>query len=743
MKKMIQDRKTNFYGFLILVMAGVLMLSDCGRQNRGAEEPLIRYAAAFTDLEFPRDAYTYSNSSASVLCGRTMDEKTGEVRFYKKDLNEDAPVVEIVPYGKVCEATEEIERCLFCVDEDGHLYVIWEIISEQYEMQYFLCKYDEDGQVLIQKDVTEQIVNAEKWTLKGIVIDDAERIYIVCDFTILLYDRDGEYQGEVADSVDRGSIWAYGKGRDGKVYYTKYPLVDSGEWKGEWELVEVDFEGRKKGATYKGYPEVFEGIFFDHLIAGVQHDFLVSDGGYLYGYQMESQTLEKIFKWSDVEISGKDVICLCEQENGDILAVESMTSKLLVRLTETEEEKEKIIITLGGVAGQNYEELEKKIIQFNRIQDEYRVELKTYGESWDFNNLNSNIESKDGMQAMTLELVSGKGPDLIAYNGNFPIYAEKGMLEDLNEYLEKSAVLSREDYLESALDMFTFDDKLVAIPTYFTLPTLYGYTDQVGEERGRSIREFLGLIREDQEMALLDVPDSINLFIFLCRPLVSSFIDWDNKTCFFNSEEFRRLLKFAKDAPKVRHVEGAWAEGYWPELGTDYLLATGNISNVTGTIGLLASQREITFIGYPIEEGEGTYLHVYTNQYNIGISSQSQHKEGAWKFLEYLYSTVGEGNPLFYIGLPAKKSYLAQYLNDLVGTKLTVDGEEYSISEDDIEFIRDMIKNAIPDRINLYANTVCDIIYEEAEAYFKGDKPIEEVTKIIQNRVRLYLNEGL
>jgi multiple sugar transport system substrate-binding protein len=34
-----------------------------------------------------------------------------------------------------------------------------------------------------------------------------------------------------------------------------------------------------------------------------------------------------------------------------------------------------------------------------------------------------------------------------------------------------------------------------------------------------------------------------------------------------------------------------------------------------------------------------------------------------------------------------------------------------------------------------------DIITEEASAYFAGDKSAEEVTKLIQNRVTIYLGE--
>lgn len=34
------------------------------------------------------------------------------------------------------------------------------------------------------------------------------------------------------------------------------------------------------------------------------------------------------------------------------------------------------------------------------------------------------------------------------------------------------------------------------------------------------------------------------------------------------------------------------------------------------------------------------------------------------------------------------------------------------------------------------------IISEEAESYYQGQKTVDEVAKIIQSRIRIYVNEG-
>ena len=66
-------------------------------------------------------------------------------------------------------------------------------------------------------------------------------------------------------------------------------------------------------------------------------------------------------------------------------------------------------------------------------------------------------------------------------------------------------------------------------------------------------------------------------------------------------------------------------------------------------------------------------------------------------------------------------------------------GEYFEVSEQDISMIESLISDAAPG--NMADQTVTGIINEEAEAYFSGDKTLEETQKIIQDRVGTYLAE--
>ena len=238
---------------------------------------------------------------------------------------------------------------------------------------------------------------------------------------------------------------------------------------------------------------------------------------------------------------------------------------------------------------------------------------------------------------MTLELVAGKGPDLIVQNNYFPAYAKQGVLEDLSSYLEKSEILSKDDYLASALALTTFYDKLVALPAYFDLQTCYGFTDQIGEETGRSFEEFLKLDAEYPDIPLFPYPDSRNALLYL-MDVVYSFVDWENGTCDFESESFKTFLEFCNSCYIDIHggtIDISQTDLY--SLVDTSSLSIDRLMYLKAYAQAFCGGREMTFIGYPVEEGSGNYLTAGYEHYSIGISALSKHKEGAWAFLEYLH----------------------------------------------------------------------------------------------------------
>ena len=65
--------------------------------------------------------------------------------------------------------------------------------------------------------------------------------------------------------------------------------------------------------------------------------------------------------------------------------------------------------------------------------------------------------------------------------------------------------------------------------------------------------------------------------------------------------------------------------------------------------------------------------------------------------------------------------------------------EIYASTESDVTMLKDLIEKAESTKSS--SVVIKDIIREEAMAYFSGQKELDMVVDIIQNRVKVYLNE--
>lgn len=167
---------------------------------------------------------------------------------------------------------------------------------------------------------------------------------------------------------------------------------------------------------------------------------------------------------------------------------------------------------------------------------------------------------------------------------------------------------------------------------------------------------------------------------------------------------------------------------------------------------------------FPTADGSGGTLLYAGNAF--GITATSQYKEGAWKFIEsvldpkeaeqmepeeLVYSIRWELN-----GLPSVKKIMDMmneyYLEDDrewaakgrdFGFLTYEDGwiiEFHALTQEEIDTVLELVKDAKP-FYSVEEDDVVKIIGEEAPAYYRGQKSLEDVAEIIQNRVQLYVNE--
>lgn len=649
---------------------------------------------------------------------------------------------------------QNINRYYFL--EDGSMYAVVYCYSEDYsESTQFLSKFDAEGKQIFSQDITDLAADSY---LDTVMVDGEGRIYIAGDGKVWLFDAEGNNKGSV--SVDNsGNTWidALICGKDGKVYlgYSSYDGNQS-----HYTLCEVDFDGKKTGKSYEDVPRS------NSMTAGVDYDFLVNDGNSLYGYNLGQKEKEYMFDWLDSDINGNSVRKFGQMEDGKVIAViedwennDNGVALLTKKKAEEVPQKETILIaTLGG----SYN-LQSKAVKFNKANTKYHISIKEYV---NYDNYDENTWP-DALNNLNNDITSANCPDMIDLSSlKVSQLVAKGVLEDLNPYLEKSSKLNREDFVENILNAYTYDGVLVSIPAYFNMQTVIGATSMVGSESGWTLADLIEFSNEHPGTELFDRVSKQAILQAAMMFNEDSFIDWNTGECKFDSDAFKNILEFVNKFPdEVEWEEGMDSEPTRIQNG-EVLLAQAYIYD----FDQLQMYDEIfkgdyTCIGFPTVDGTGG--HALTTGEAYGITTKSEHKEGAWEFLESILTE--EDNGRYWNGFPtvksrledmAKKATEPEYVTDENGEIMKDENGEPIVSQggssvgyedgwsytyrlatqEEVDRVMELMNNARPVSYNTN-DEVSKIINEEAEGYFKGQKSVDEVAGIIQNRVKIYVGE--
>lgn len=754
-------------GFKRILTAGLaaltaVSLAACGgnegEEGRAAEGDSFVYVPEYVSLETDR------NMSGTVFAegilyynSYVFDEESGIGRnaLFKYDIT--AGTREEM---KLAEAEELKDAYIseMAADDEGNLYVAWmrriwdENNPENRQQETLLTKYDASGNAIFLQDISQEIASDEENSyIQKMAVDGEGRIYLVFNSLIRLYDSEGVYQGKV--ETEDNWINSAVRGKDGKVYI----MYDY--WSGEesgFVAAEIDFGGRKLGSTH-AMPESA-----DSVTAGLEKDFLINDRNRLYEYDLADETWEEILNWVDCDIMGDYVQLVCPTEDGRLMAVisdwESGNTELAF-LTKTKAsqvvQKEELVLGCLSMS----QDLRATVVAFNKASEKYHITIKEYYD-W-----NSDMDYETAVTNINNELTSGKGLDILAldYNLDTKQLAANGILADLGPFLDNSSVLGRDSIVESVLRGSTYGDILVSIPKNFSISAVAGKTSQVGEEMGWSIQDIMAFSAEHPDAELFEYASQSDMMEILMTFNQDAFIDWEKGTCNFDSDEFRQMLEFAAGFPENYDYDGE-RESPPTRLATGKLLLyTDSVSQCQDIQVAEAMFNEpVTYIGFPTTDGSVGCVMNCDGGY--AVIDKSEKKDGAWAFIEFY---LNRDSRMFSWGLPSIKEKLeekiaeaskVEYVTDENGEILKDEDGNPVISgmggfgyddwsytyhpctEEEIAVLRELIDVARP--MPTGNSEILAIIAEEAEAFYKGQKSLDEVVSTIQSRASMYVGEN-
>ena len=654
-----------------------------------------------------------------------------------------------------------------------------------------LYTYDSTGNLVSSIDLSKVVTqedNDNNRYFNSYIVDSQGNIYISLSTCIRVCDKSGNVLFTTPES-NGDNEWLNGLifTNNGVPAVYKYSYSDTGS---SAKLVEIDLNA-------KGYGKEYELGSSINTIYNGSGDYLCyssSDTG-IVGVRADNLQTESVLNLLNLGIDNSNINSMAVNDDGSFVTVgydySGMTARSTLSLItpiDSSEVKEKKVLTLGCF----YIDwnIRSQIAEFNKTNEDYTIYATSYSES------NDTSDYTAALTKFNNEILAGNVPDILLISSGMPYnsYASKGLFADLYEFMDKDDVYNRDAFMPNVLKAMEKDGKLYEITPSFTVQTYAAKKSLVGDATSLTMDQANQILATMPEGATLtNDSQTMTASNFLSTAITfSNFVDYTNATCNFDSPEFKAILETAKKYPADIDYDALYNDNpnYWMEQETAcrenrallYSVYFNDFSIYTNTRDAYFGE-DISFVGFPGSGASNATGSVISTGSEIAVSSKSKYKDGAWEFIKLvLDNAVGEqdsGNygvaitsdasvaeaadeavkriTSQYYGLPVVKSQLQalgqqatipQTYTDTDGTVQQVDNTYYVgntevkvnlITQDEVNMLIDYFSTV--DTIARYDESLTDIINEEANAYFKGTKSVDEAASLIQSRASIYLSE--
>ena len=393
----------------------------------------------------------------------------------------------------------------------------------------------------------------------------------------------------------------------------------------------------------------------------------------------------------------------------------------LEKVTVEQAVSEGKIILYMSISGTENTPIRNVVNLFNSENEKYYVDLTVC-------QIGSTLN--DARMRLQTEIMAGGGPDIMSED-LFEITQEiidKGYLVNLKPMLIKSEMIETK-YFPGYIK-YKNQEGIYSISLEESISGRVIKREVLESDELPDIETFVDALQNyPQKAAFYNSYQSATRIMdyFLCgSENLWGCIDWEEKKCDFSGELFSKIMDVSKK--------------YWENREYDPIMEGNNYS-----IGLYGGhddlvQNKKVELDYFFDDGN--YPIINNTMTTLFINANSKNIEGAWAFLSFALSRNGQNvmlNPVHREVFAEKAKYKMQVLagrfDDVSMSMIT------PLTEDILNDVMDANNRAR--YLPLKTQEILGIIYEEADAFFAGQKTKEEVLDIMQNRVQLFLDENL
>ena len=421
-------------------------------------------------------------------------------------------------------------------------------------------------------------------------------------------------------------------------------------------------------------------------------------------YHPVKNTAVSLVNWHDCSMADATVTSIVQSSDATWLCASNVDGRIWNIRRDTIAEGKK---TLHIASAYGSLELDELVKQFNRAHRACVAVIDYYPEN--------------AYDRLCTEMMAGDGPDVLDL-ANLSIPQNSSYLVDLYPYIDADSDLERDMFVPTVISALVLNGQLRSLPAAFIVGTVTARVADVGERTDWTIEELQDIMaqRTDDIHLMPNWMDRHNYLAWIGMLSPGEFIDWENGIAYYDSESFLRQLQFCETLDSYEE----YGDGEIPEWSC--LIEPEYIQNLVRINGIRNNYKEdFTYIGFP---GEGMYRSLFgVDQLHFAISVNSDKKDLAWEFIRLALTKKNQEMICDSWQLPIRQDVLDDRLETVVE------------NASDRQRFRQLIQK--PLRFAGRNIDIAQIVIDEGDAYFDGQRTVEEAAARIQNRVTLYLSE--
>ncbi len=384
---------------------------------------------------------------------------------------------------------------------------------------------------------------------------------------------------------------------------------------------------------------------------------------------------------------------------------------------------EATILTIQCWAPDQY--LETCVQNYNLAHNDVQIKIEAA-----FENYTDTKSAFAAMDRLNAKLIAGDTPDIFSFNSlNVMALENADLVLDLRDYMETDDDFQSDDYYMDIWERFALHGNIYEFIPSFELIGLTGHKSEIGQRTGWTFDEWINFSENHPDKNMLNITP-MAMLEYMEMYSLSNFVDVENATCNFETEPFYKLLELVSKMPTQRSDDVAILEIARINSIYDYLFMDDRTQQV--------------FTGFPSPNGDGPSIQAL---YSYGICSKTKYPDECWDFLMYLLDEQNSDNLSSFSMRKSVNERLfeqaqlsADNPDSLVYESLDENGNQIPpLSKEEADYLRNLLDSV--DTIRFRYSDVESILSEETPAFLSGDKTVQDVAALIQNRAAIFLAE--